>query len=314
MRNCNSCQKELLENAKFCHHCGAKVLEVTLDCPQCGAENDQDSKFCFLCGFDFFVKEAEEPIEKQEPEVHDIFEANPNENIEEELVALFTEAFKKRIEEEHNNTKFEDYAKRFNESDFKISFEFRVKQLAEEIEKIQIRNKNPEVEKKALLDRAFEDLLDYFIIRFCVDFNEIDLPETILKYQNIKPQDIDKAQMILDYLDFDKEDEIVYTDFLKMPFDKLKNAGQSFLFPEKEEKILFICDQSLMGSCKEGFALTEKGIYWKAHFEKAEKVLYHDLTEIKRQEDWITINGHFFNVNKSINLKLLKLLKRLRDC
>ena len=119
--------------------------------------------------------------------------------------------------------------------------------------------------------------------------------------------------MIPDYLALDLEGEKVYTDFLKMPLDKLKNASKSFLFPEKDEKILFICDQSILGSCKEGFAMTEKALYWKAHLEKARAVDYRLLDEIKRTKEWISINGDFFNVSPSINLKMMKLLKKLRN-
>ncbi|MBK9014898.1 MAG: hypothetical protein IPM82_12930 [Saprospiraceae bacterium] len=48
-------------------------------------------------------------------------------------------------------------------------------------------------------------------------------------------------------------------------------------------------------------------------FEKKQRVYYKNLEEIKRQEDWITINGIFFNGSKTLNLKLLRLLKKLRE-
>ena len=156
-------------------------------------------------------------------------------------------------------------------------------------------------------------MLDYFIIRYCQDLNEIPLPEAILKYQDLSLEQIDLFEMIPDYLNFDQEEEKVFTDFLKMPLDKLKNASQSFLFPQKNEKILFICDQSLLGSCKEGFAMTEKALYWKAHLEKARVVQYNQLAKIERTKDWINVNDHFFNVNPSLNLKMMKLLKKLRS-
>ncbi|MFK7933873.1 MAG: hypothetical protein AB8G22_10205 [Saprospiraceae bacterium] len=118
--------------------------------------------------------------------------------------------------------------------------------------------------------------------------------------------------MVFDYLDFQSEKETVYTDFLSMPLDKLRNAGKSFLHPQKDEKILFICDQTLFGSVKEGFAMTEAAIYWKAQFQKAQAVRYRDLQTIERQKDWININEQFFNINPSLNLKMLKLLKKLQ--
>ncbi len=302
MRNCPSCQSELPENARFCPQCGEKVFEETLTCPDCGAENAINAKFCFHCGMEFFIN--------QPPPMNDIFRENPVENIEQLLVDDFKEAFKERIEAEHNPTNYDKYVKRFNHSDFKTGFEFRMKQLAEQVQ--QLREQGSSQDEQPFIQKAYEDLLDYFIIHYCQDLNEIVLPETILKYQNIKEEDIDLGQMIMDYLDFGNEEETVYTDFVAMPFQKLKNATDSFLFPHKEEKILFICDQTVLGSLKEGFALTEAAIYWKAHFEPAQSFTFPEIAEVKRQEDWLTINGHFFNVNKSVNLKLMKLLKKLK--
>ena len=74
---------------------------------------------------------------------------------------------------------------------------------------------------------------------------------------------------------------------------------------------MLIADQTIFGSCKEGFSLTEKGIYWKAHFEKANKVFFQEITSIKKEKDWITINGHFFNVSPSMNIKMMKLLRNM---
>ena len=58
--------------------------------------------------------------------------------------------------------------------------------------------------------------------------------------------------------------------------------------------------------------MTERAIYWRAHLEKARQVPYSNLRTIDRKKDWITINDHFFNVKESINLKMLKLLKKIK--
>jgi hypothetical protein len=351
MRNCTACQNELPENARFCPQCGEKVFEETLTCPDCGAENGINSKFCFHCGVKFFSTETppqleleldptptssddpkneiefeldlnpppteelelEPEIEEIEPEpvISDLFEEDA-ETIQKKIFGQFMMAFKERIELEHNPNNHQKYVDYFNESDFKKGFDYRVKQLSEEILKLR-ESTLDQAKEEAILQRAFDESLDYFIIHYCKHLNEIDLPESILKYQNANIEEVDLAQMILDYLDFESEEETVYLDFITMPIQKLKNAGKSFLFPEKDEKILFICDQSVLGSCKEGFAMTEQGLYWKAIFEKPNQVLYRDIKEVKRQEDWITINGKFFNVNHSLNLKLLKLLKKLKS-
>jgi hypothetical protein len=138
------------------------------------------------------------------------------------------------------------------------------------------------------------------------------LPEAILKYQGLKKEQIDLGQMISDYLDFENEDESVFFDFVSMPAKKLKNAADSFLHPKKGEIIHFICDLSILGSCKDGFAMTNQCIYWEMPVEKKQRVYFSKIKKIKREEDWITINGIFFNANKSLNLKLIRLLKKLK--
>lgn len=246
------------------------------------------------------------------PPVNDLFEKNPNENIEQEIFDKFSIAFENQIKIEQNHTKYNQYVDRFEASDFKLSFEFRIKQLAEEVQKIRLDDANLLKDESALLDRAFTELIDYFVIRYCADLNDVFLPESILQYQNIAPENIDLAQMVFDYLDFKNEQERVHFDFIKMPMQRLKNASKAFLFPEKGEKIFFICDQTILGSGKEGFAMTEKAIYWKMQFETAERVYYKNLKQIAPQKNWITINEMFFNTNPSLNIKLLKLLKKLK--
>jgi hypothetical protein len=92
----------------------------------------------------------------------------------------------------------------------------------------------------------------------------------------------------------------------------LANACKHYLFADRKEKVYFIGDLSLKGNCKEGFAMTDRAIYWRAPFDKARKVTYESLRQVRREKDWITIEGHFFTSNPGLNLKLYKLLKKLR--
>jgi len=133
-----------------------------------------------------------------------------------------------------------------------------------------------------------------------------------MKYHNAQATQINQYEMILDYLDLDNETELSYTNLMNIPFDKLANVSQSFLFPDKKEKIYFITDQSISGKGKHGFAMTDRAIYWKAHLQKPRKVLYSQLFNILRNQEWITINEYFFNVNPCMNVKMLKLLRRLK--
>lgn len=249
---------------------------------------------------------------KNPPPINDLFEKNPNQSIESEIFEKFSAAFEYQIKTEQNPAKYNSYVDRFETSDFKINFEFRVKQLAEEIQKIRFDQANLLKDEDAILEQAFTELTDYFIIRYCADLNDVFLSESILQYQNMTAETIDLSKMVLDYLDFDHEDERVHFDFIQMPVSRLQNASKSFLFPEKGEKIFFICDQTILGSGKEGFAMTERAIYWKMQFESAERVYYKNLKQIEPQKDWITINEMFFNASSSLNVKMLKLLKKLK--
>lgn len=257
---------------KHCHHCGTVL--------------PQSAKFCHNCG---------KPQELETLEDSTVFEIEGSE--EKDFIEMFFQKLRQRVEEEFASDQFQAYSELVYESGFRDTLYRRAAQYAEQ-------PTDP--------DNILNDLLDFFIVHFCKKLNQVYFPEAILKYQNLNTGKIDLFKMALDYLDFANESETVYTDFLAMPLEKLKNAGKFFLFPEKEERILLICDQSFFGSCREGFALTEKAIYWKAYLQTARKVAYSELETIKREKDWITINGHFFNVNVSINLKLQMLLRKLK--
>lgn len=273
MKNCHVCRTALPDNARFCYNCGAPQTAATAA-----------------------------PIRRLN------YQGNMPQQIEEQ----FFLAFRQRVEEEHHPNQVQAYSERMYQSGFQEVVQRRAEQLAAQIQAMPPEEKLNDTAINALLENTFEDLLDYFIIHFCKDLNTIKLPEAILSYQGLHWEDINLFQMVMHYLDFASESETVYTDFFAMPVDKLKNASQSFLFADAQERIFFICDQSILGSLREGFAVTDRGIYWKAHLEKARAALFSNLQTIERKKDWITINGAFFNVNPSLNLKLLKLLKKIR--
>lgn len=272
-------------------------------CPNCQTSLPDEARFCFQCG-------APQPQHNDRgiPALIDW-----EQDVAAQITAHFFANLQEKVRDEYGQTEHLPFSERVYESGFRDIVERRAKQVGEKLETqlnldaISLKTANKKV--VALL----EELTDFFVIRYCQDLLQVPLPESILKYQHLKLEEIDLFQMVLDYLDFAHESEVVYTDFLVMPVEKLKNAGRSFLFPEKNEKILLICDQSLFGSCKEGFALTEKGIYWKAHLQKARQVQYDQIRGVEKEKDWININGYFFNVNVSLNQKMLKLLKKLRQ-
>lgn len=272
-------------------------------CPNCRTNLPDEARFCIQCGAPQSNSAAPEPRVAIKWE----------QDVALQITAHFFSSLQQRVKEEYAEKDHLVFSERVYESGFRDIVQRRAQQVGDKLstqlnlDAVSLRIANKKVE--LLLD----ELLDFFIIRYCKDLLNLPLPEAILKYQHLTLEQIDLFQMVLDYLDFAHESEIVYTDFLVMPVEKLKNAGRTFLFPEKNEKILLICDQTILGSCKEGFALTEKGIYWKAHLQKARQALYANLRTIEREKEWLNINGYFFNVNPALNLKMLKLLRKLKQ-
>ncbi|MEY4902710.1 MAG: hypothetical protein RLZZ292_525 [Bacteroidota bacterium] len=310
MKYCPECGVVLLQNAKFCHECGEKIpatvaskaTHVTDDPRPSASEKTEKPK-----------QAPKVPPKQAEPLHWEIPSSLEHDALVEGIKANFFKALRERVTEQHREEQYADYVEIFYQSRFNDALLSRASLLVDDIRQLQKRGINPSVETQQLLTKTYDGLLDYFIVNYCQGINDFPIPASILKYENATWASVNLRTMILDYLDFEHEKETVYTDFVVMPLQKLKNASTSFLTPEKNEKIFLICDQTVFGSCKEGFALTEKGLYWKAHLESPHHILYKDLASISRKQEWIIVNDLFFNCNKSLNIKLLKLLKKIKN-
>lgn len=308
MTRCPNCAAELIPGAKFRHRCGDLVAEKTKSCPACHEVSPLASVFCHHCGFHFEGKKSK-PYAYQ-PRYS--LEFDPV-TITEQVKAMFFRSLRDRVDEEHDPERYSDYVERFYQSRFREIYSVRAEQIAEDVMTRWQRfgtEALPDIDRQ--IDRSFEGLLDYFTIQFCPDLNGVLLPGAILKYEHAEAGKTDLWRMIQDFLDFDLEEEMFYFDFIAMPEAALANACKNFLTAERREKVFFICDLSLKGNGKEGFAMTDRGIYWRAPFDKPRRVLYRELRTVETGKDWITISGHFFTANPSLNLKLYKLLKKLR--
>jgi len=248
------------------------------NCVHCHKPLPEGARFCPNCGAEAGVRETTQPGPR-------------------EIADRFFAVLQEMIREEQDERTYSDYLKRFRDSEFAQILDARIEQLAQQ---------------PGDLEAELEDLCDYFVVRYCRDLHVNPIPETILRYQQADLSQTDQFRMIMDYLQFSPETDSVHTNLLEMPVDLLRNAGKAFLFPPKDERIFFICDLSLLGSCKEGFAMTENALYWKAPFEKARKAVYSNLGLIVREREWIRINGFFFNARPDLNIRLLKLLRKLR--
>lgn len=310
MHLCPNCAAEIIPGSKFCNRCGDKVAERIKECPACSHKGPLSSVFCHHCGYHFEGNHTEE--DKRYLPVYPVDFAM-KETVVEQVKSLFFRSLRQRVEEEHDIKKYSDYVERFYQSRFREIYGLRSEQIAEDIITQWERFGSeglPEIDKR--LNTAFEGLLDFFLIQYCPDLNGVLLPSAILKYEKAIPGKTELWEMIQDFLDFDHEQEVFYFDFISMKSELLANACKSFLYAEPRERVYFICDLSLKNTCKEGFAMTSKGIYWRASFDRARRVFYHELNDVRKEKDWLTINGHFFTTNTALNLKLCKLLKKLR--
>lgn len=237
------------------------------------------------------------------------------ENLEEMLRTWFLEAMKDYLATEQQIRDYNLYLQYLIHSGFSLEFELNLQQLAGELRNWYEMEGRPEPHiLDAWIDTEFYRLLDLFVVGHCEHLNIHPVPKAVLHYSDLRfPEEVQLDDMIFDYLDFEAESESIYTNFIAMDQEKLKNAIRNFLLTEKGERIFFICNQSLLGSCKEGFAMTDRAIYWKAHFQNAQKVAYAELEPLARKRHWILINGHFFNVNPTFNIKMLKLLNKLKQ-
>ena len=152
------------------------------------------------------------------------------------------------------------------------------------------------------------------MVEHCPVFYDIKFSRSVLNYLWEDWQRVDLQRMALDFLDFAHEPTLeVYNDLSQMSPKALKNTFKNYLFPEASERILLICDDSLLRNGKSGFALTDRGLYWKAPMSKPKAVHYEKIGPHEINENWAMINGHFFNVKLSLNVKLLLYLRMVQQ-
>src|SRR5690606_27728926 len=142
---------------------------------------DIDALACSNCGLAFSLKK-----EKEQAPANDIFDNTYQEGLEQEVADRFSMAFEKRLKEEHHPSLHGAYIDRFFKGEFRTSADYRIRQLAEHLQGLSGEKKELEKQKTTILHRAFEELIDYFIIRYCADLNEAFFPEAILKYQGLE--------------------------------------------------------------------------------------------------------------------------------
>ena len=271
MKNCPQCQTLLPLEARFCSQCGAPQLPVLM----AGTRE----------GFDWQADWVAQAYQR------------------------FLQRLEERVPAEQDGAKLSGYQERIRTTGYRQTVQRRLQQWTAAHQATTTPDQAPAVlrELKILLD----DLLDFFFIMHAADLNVVVLPETILRYQLVHTPQINLAELAFHYLAFEQEEERIYTDFITTPVHKIRNAGKFFLFPDRQEKIWFICDQSLLGNAKEGFAMTDKALYWKSGLQGPQRVFYHKLVSLQKEKEWLLINDLFFNATPSLNTRLIWLLRKL---
>ena len=305
---CPKCHTQLVENAKFCHSCGANIDIPLSNCPSCDKKNPADAQFCYGCGSPMSPIVLTKPlIDKSKYDFQNV------DTLVEQVKTLFFEELK-RLSSWMSPEKVDEYLKAVLTKNFYQTVDRRAKQIAEELAELNYKKNTPSVfELEKHLTNAVSSLAMYHIVYNCKELNPIVLSEKIIKYERSIRGHVDVKQMVFDYLDLTAEKEKFYTDFVKMPFNTLQNAAKSFVFAAKDEFIFLISDSTFLGSGKEGFAVTEFGLYWKAPFEKPQKIYFHNIARLEKHKTWLKVNNRFFNINPSLNIKMLFLLEKLKN-
>ncbi len=305
---CPKCHTSLVENAKFCHQCGVNIEIPLADCPSCFKKNPSDVLFCYGCAHPMKTMELSEAKQNNRNSRYPLDDAI---ELEDSIKNMFFEELK-RLTNSISSKRVDDYLKSFYIKGFATTVDLRAKQLADEC--VDSFNKNISVLRlEKGLESAVNSLALYHVIYNCKEINPVYIPEKILRYEKARSGSVDLKQMIADYLNFENEKERVYTDFVSMPTESMQNAAKEFLYPAKGEFIYFISDQTVKGTGKEGFAMTEFALYWKAPMDKPQKVYYHHLARIESHKEWLKVNARFFNISPSMNIKMQLLLEKLRN-
>lgn len=268
-------------------------------CPNCGISLSFEARFCSACGAPQVAAistKSTQPIRWSEP-------------LPPQLHQQFTDRLRQRVKTEQDDQRTSDYQEQVYSSGFRETLQRRFEQWSTQLTTPQTIEE--EDIALAVARQLIDDLLDFFFIVHCQALNTVVLPQAILGYQGEQVEPEYWAQMGLEFLDFINESERVHTDYLQLSAKQIQNATKAFLAPSKEEQIWFICDQSLMGNLKRGFAMTDQALYWKSGLQASQCVYYHNLRSIEKEKEWLLINELYFNATPSLNTKLIWLLRKL---
>lgn len=319
MKTCKSCETVLMDVAQFCHNCGRQVAGNAIVCLKCSTPNPGHAKFCFNCGYPINVQY----IPKTHISPRFKLDFNDVATLPTQLKDAFLLYISYLLEIEgivhtenqiHLPEQGAALLLTFETSGFRrIVFEEAALQLAETLEQLYTEGRAaafPVIESRVEL--LFLDVGELFWLEYVPHLMPFPLSKAILRYQGSSFSTVNLQQMIHDYLMLSDEPLVFHLHAVDIPIKKLSNARKGFFKHDSGEFPLVFIDQTLFGSGKEGLIITQKNIYWKAAFHKAESVPLNQIQKIKYLKNHIEINGLYCNLTDSLNYKLFKLLYRIK--
>ncbi len=293
MAICPQCQTPNPSNALFCIQCGFDFASMKRICPQCQLPQAVQATSCTNCNHSFLLQE--------------------DETFEKEFLGLFLKRIRKRVVEDHQASNIEEYLQLFYTSGFNKQLLETGRQLKQELfEQNELLGKTIEWDDQHhLMLETVEQQVDYFIIHFCEAINEIALSQSILKYDSTRSEKLDFPSLLNDFLQPEIAAYTIHSNLLNFSKMQIKNATTLYLFPATDERIFLMGDLSIRQNGKVGFAFTDKALYWKAQFQEAGILNYNNISLIEVKKDWLLLNGQFFSVSSSFNLRTVYLLRYL---
>lgn len=304
--SCSNCGTLLPAQARFCFNCGAAQSELVAQPPPLPIQQATEE-----------IELEEEPTAEKLPEIvpstgPDAWGIDWGGSLISDFRSFFRQRFVQRVTDYFGLKAVSVYEEHRQASDFQDTVSAQLSALADWV---RLHRQQPawsnELGRLRLL-AAVEALIEFFLVEGSVELHRGIWPQRLLRHQAKDWNSVDLFAMVMDYLNFTEESEEVYTDFVQMPAKVLRNASKQYLRAAKDERVLFVCDQSLLGTGKQGFAMTDVAIYWRPVLQSANSLLYQDIETVVVKGDHLLINGRYFDGGQRLNRKLALLLRRLK--
>ncbi len=291
-----------------CANCGAAVPAGAVFCPNCGHRLGAEEDLLDLEEIPVGEAEGPEPEASVPPIVGET--APKSEITPLELRGELEDRLGERLSAYFGAEVLPDYLKRYRrDEDFHRIRDVSLQGLARYLNTEAVSQKMARRRRRDTLG----ELVEYFVVESgrAVHGDEL-FNQRLLRYQGADWKQVDLFRLVKDYLQLDGRELRVYTDFVTTPPKVLRNATASYLRAGRDERVFFIVDQSLFGSGKHGFALTDSNLYWKNVLQPAGSTTYTTLTFVEMREGHLMIDGQYFDAGRTVNLRVALLLDKLR--